>query len=422
MKRIYLLLLITIIPLNLFCQQKMVLDSTTIYEWNEDTNDYEERAQCYYTYSGSGYLIEEFYYGRSFFDDSLRTNGTRILYSYDANGNLIEETTYRWDDNSWIETQRYCWMGCFGGQKKYSYDSQDNIILFLWNSWNPYANIWQGWDSIIYTYDGNGYIISEVSYGEYQLDIDEWPLNDSTVYTYDANGNQTEKCRYYWDRDQNKWKGCDPQWVYTYDANGNLTKTIRYQEVNSRWRWFQKNVYTYYSNGNLTSETCYVNWNNGLDDERWVYKYDAHGNRTMKTGFHWEFYKWVQFSRYVYTYDAYGNLTEENLGYWDSETNDWRSSTKRVSYWSELITQIGTSSEQHQCIIYPNPTNSQLTIETDQPDHYSINITTLNGQQVFSGEMEGSSRQLDLSSFQKGVYFITIRSNGFVTTRKIVKL
>ena len=30
--------------------------------------------------------------------------------------------------------------------------------------------------------------------------------------------------------------------------------------------------------------------------------------------------------------------------------------------------------------------------------------------------------QLDLSSFRKGVYFITIRSKDFVTTRKIVKL
>jgi hypothetical protein len=37
-------------------------------------------------------------------------------------------------------------------------------------------------------------------------------------------------------------------------------------------------------------------------------------------------------------------------------------------------------------------------------------------------EIEGTSHQLDLSSFQKGVYFITIRSKDFVTTRKIIKL
>ncbi|MGW8316643.1 MAG: T9SS type A sorting domain-containing protein [Bacteroidales bacterium] len=29
---------------------------------------------------------------------------------------------------------------------------------------------------------------------------------------------------------------------------------------------------------------------------------------------------------------------------------------------------------------------------------------------------------MDLSSFNKGVYFITIRSKDFITTRKIVRL
>jgi uncharacterized protein (TIGR02145 family) len=73
-----------------------------------------------------------------------------------------------------------------------------------------------------------------------------------------------------------------------------------------------------------------------------------------------------------------------------------------------------------QC--YPNPTNDLLTIETEYPDHYSINITTLNGQLIYSTTMEGTSHQIDLSSFQKGVYFITIRSKDFVTTRKVIKL
>ncbi len=72
--------------------------------------------------------------------------------------------------------------------------------------------------------------------------------------------------------------------------------------------------------------------------------------------------------------------------------------------------------------IYPNPTYTLLTIETEQPDQYSIEITSLNGQQIFTGEMQGTSHQIDLSSFSKGAYFITIRSKDFVTTRKVIKL
>ena len=72
--------------------------------------------------------------------------------------------------------------------------------------------------------------------------------------------------------------------------------------------------------------------------------------------------------------------------------------------------------------IYPNPTNDLLTIETNKPGSYYIEITSLNGQLISSFEMEGPSHQVDLSPIPKGVYFITIRSEDFVTTEKIIKL
>ena len=72
--------------------------------------------------------------------------------------------------------------------------------------------------------------------------------------------------------------------------------------------------------------------------------------------------------------------------------------------------------------IYPNPTSEHLTIESNKTGLYSIEVTSLNGQLIFNEKMEGTSHQLDLSTFQKGIYFITIRSRDFVTTRKIIKL
>jgi hypothetical protein len=72
--------------------------------------------------------------------------------------------------------------------------------------------------------------------------------------------------------------------------------------------------------------------------------------------------------------------------------------------------------------IYPNPVNGLLTIESMQSGHHSINITSMNGQLKYSTIMEGRSFQIDISSFQKGVYFVTVISNGFVSTRKIIKI
>jgi hypothetical protein len=72
--------------------------------------------------------------------------------------------------------------------------------------------------------------------------------------------------------------------------------------------------------------------------------------------------------------------------------------------------------------IYPNPSNDFLIIETDIIGQHSIEITSINGQLIYSTNMEGNFKKIDLSTYQKGVYFITVRSKDFVRTEKIIKL
>lgn len=72
--------------------------------------------------------------------------------------------------------------------------------------------------------------------------------------------------------------------------------------------------------------------------------------------------------------------------------------------------------------LYPKPTKSLLTLENLNSDLITIEITSLNGSLIMGKEMEGTTHQLDLSTFEMGVYFITIRSRDFVTTKKIIKL
>ncbi len=74
-----------------------------------------------------------------------------------------------------------------------------------------------------------------------------------------------------------------------------------------------------------------------------------------------------------------------------------------------------------QLWIYPNPTSAVLNIEADIVRKCSIEITSMFGQLIFNGKMEGTSHQIDLSAFQKGVYYITIRSEDFIKTKKVIK-
>jgi hypothetical protein len=78
----------------------------------------------------------------------------------------------------------------------------------------------------------------------------------------------------------------------------------------------------------------------------------------------------------------------------------------------------GSSSLQ----IYPNPAYDLINIRMNWSGYTNIEITSLNGHLVYQTITEGNTHQLDLSSFPKGVYFITVKSNDIVTTEKLIKL
>ena len=101
-----------------------------------------------------------------------------------------------------------------------------------------------------------------------------------------------------------------------------------------------------------------------------------------------------------------------------------RDSTGNISE-PEAFSIIGVGIENasaNQISLYPNPAIDQITVQSKGTGIYSIEITSLNGQIIQSGNLTEMIHQIDISSFQKGVYFITIRSKDYVTTEKIIKL
>jgi photosystem II stability/assembly factor-like uncharacterized protein len=75
-----------------------------------------------------------------------------------------------------------------------------------------------------------------------------------------------------------------------------------------------------------------------------------------------------------------------------------------------------------QIRIFPTPTNQLITIQVAESGEFSVGIISMNGQIILSRDFIGKQCQLDLSSFDKGVYLITVRSSDYVWTEKIIKL
>ena len=101
------------------------------------------------------------------------------------------------------------------------------------------------------------------------------------------------------------------------------------------------------------------------------------------------------------------------IGYAESDIGDPDICDPGVGINSNLSDQIR---------IYPNPAEDLINVQTSETGEYTIEISSVNGQAIQSINCSERICKMDLTSIHRGVYFITIRSKDFITTKKIIKL
>ena len=62
--------------------------------------------------------------------------------------------------------------------------------------------------------------------------------------------------------------------------------------------------------------------------------------------------------------------------------------------------------------VYPNPASSQLNVVIDLAGDYTVSMSNINGQMVFTQANVVSNIQIDISEFNTGLYFIKIIDNN----------
>lgn len=83
---------------------------------------------------------------------------------------------------------------------------------------------------------------------------------------------------------------------------------------------------------------------------------------------------------------------------------------------------IGGKEEQTpEPAIYPNPTNGQLWIRAGTSEPYEVLITSTSGQLLQRESFRVEESRMDISSFSKGIYIVSIRSTHRVFTEKVIK-
>jgi len=76
---------------------------------------------------------------------------------------------------------------------------------------------------------------------------------------------------------------------------------------------------------------------------------------------------------------------------------------------------------QNNIWIYPTKTNGIIYINFVNNRNTAYNITNINGKIISNGVLENNFNTINISSYNNGIYFISISTNDKIVTKKIIK-
>ncbi len=399
-------------------------------------------------------------------------NDYRVTYSYDPNGNVIENTSEDWDvpTNSWVYNYKqeftygpndllltkigYSWSG--GAWEKsykyeYTYDANNNMLTKIKSNWN--SGVWENHRKWEYSYDGNNNNTEEVVY---DWNGAAWENYDKITRAYDANNNMISENGYQWDFVNNQWE--NDYWdLYSYNSDNKITLYYNkyWDIVNSTWVDYTRYTYTYNSDGLflniLVEQSDGTNWNSTYE---LTYEYNADGKLIsyMSENFTTPS-KWRQTYRYNSMGYCNGGKSEIwNTDHWEALDvyqylpwfyNNWYieevpgdlfASTIEGSEFSVYYEGVTSVNENKPAPTefslqqnYPNPFNPTTVISYSVPEagFVSLKVYDVLGNEVATlvngNQTKGIHRvTFNASELTSGIYFYRMKSGQFTQVRKMM--
>ena len=244
---------------------------------------------------------------------------TTVVTSYSEYGNERQINIYDGALLSPVE----CWSAEYGcewehyADELYTYDDNDNLILFEYNALN--FGEWGITDRYEYEYDEQNRLTQEVtwwynfysenpqlelssmatySYGtnsvtiesySYSTETEEWLPASCIVDNFSPYGDVATEIQMNWDDGLQCWVEY-AKVEYDHDAEGHITTVTMYYLPEGEWEIESQFVAEYNELGQLVATTNSDIWMTGelspyTHDE---YEYDANGNRSILRGYYYE--------------------------------------------------------------------------------------------------------------------------------------
>jgi len=342
-------------------------------------------------------LAQDYFLDRFYSDDEV----DQVQFYYNAN-NLLE--SYRSISNMGGEIDDLI--------DSLQYDERSNVIRI--DFYQYYNNEWIFPSYITYTYDDNNHRLTRTNYNDFGSGFEL-----QGIYTYSYEGDLLTGY------EMTLGGMLLLRGTYTYDANGLCTQCL--EEYNDAWGgsgWSNSalTTYTYDGSGNCTNET-YFYWSNGwMPDSSTERTFDAYGNCMQRE----KRSNGQVVDRVKYTYDETCTINHVLMPYHPEPNYSWVQFANRpLSYaWEtandggqliyvcdyifeygsfESISQNGFS-DMEMMAVYPNPTQSELTLCLEGLNRYEI--IDMNGQTIMQGQAKGMRHTIDVSALASGIYLV----------------
>lgn len=401
-----------------FAQTECLLDS--VYQYN--ASNVATRKNIY-TYNSENLRTE------SLTKDSVSGNWvniSRFLYTYNSAGKQIESISQNWVSNAWQNNER----------KTFTYNANNKVLTDRNELWDVVSSTWilHGFQKN-YTYNiDDNVILYEQGY------LNNGVSGDSVkhTYTYDGTGKETILLREGWSSSNPVWTPIQ-KFETVYNAD-NLIDSVYNSTWNSGLSSFNFAFLSTYSYNTSGQEIEFLNlgWSgsNWTPSSKKLKSYDFAGNQISDSSFYWltassswrptsvflsafnsdglaESYTNLDYNgtlddlvnsnRSLFSYNAEDYLTQMIFESWDLDNSLWNFNGRYVYFYDCDIILGFTDIANSIYNVFPNPTSNLITISSKKPS--AAIITSGNGTILANLEL-GSETTVDVSTYSPGIYFI----------------
>ncbi len=472
MKHLNLIFICAVLSSGIYAQKVLTVENDTISGGNWLHN-----IKITNSYDGNCYLISSLYQtwnaGTSSYANSLLTT-----YTNNTDGTISQFLSQTWNGSSWVNVVRETFTyTAFGkpsltvseiyqgsnwqtsGNTVFTYDinhflvvdsttsifgitlpllknlytnngdgSPSQIIDQTWVPFPPPAK-WKNAGRQTLTYYNNSpnkylAIKNETASGN------NWINSDSTSYSYNGNGNASYSIKQLWEKGSSTWKNSVKD-NFTYNGNTlNISITQKWNSVSSIWQDSARDTYTY--NSNCLLPITLLNFNAIHQNNKVQLSWNTAGEVNSD---HFN----IQRSSDAVNFINIGKvnaagLSSSQMSY--SFTDDISQlKTNKVYYRLQQedkdgkitlsnIAAISITGRTLQFLLLPNPARNYFTIIPDGSidlNKTTISISSVSGKVLIQQKLSGVGNQkINISSLPKGIYVVSLITNGNIQTQKLV--